>query len=63
MAISGLSRCNFVVYTNKGIFIERIVFDKDHLIREIFPKLTELYFNYAVKHLLPKDDSDVSSDP
>ena len=53
MAISGLSWCDFVVYTNKGIFVERIVFDKDLWIWEMFPKLTEFYFNYAVKHLLP----------
>ena len=62
MAISGLSWCEFVVYINKGIFVERIVFDKDLWIREMFPKLTEFYFCYAVKHLLPKDDSAVSSD-
>ena len=63
MAISGRSWCDFVVYTNKRIFVERIVFDKNLWIREMFPKLTEFYFNYAVQHLLPKDDSTVSSDP
>ena len=63
MAIFGLSWCDFVVYTNKGIFVERIVFEKDLWIREMFPKLTEFYFSYAVKHLLLKDDSAVSSDP
>ena len=37
MANSGLSWCDFVVYTNKGIFVERIVFDKDLWIRKCFP--------------------------
>ena len=37
MAISGLSCYDFVIYTNKGIFVERIMFDNDLWIKECFP--------------------------
>ena len=64
MAIAGISCCDFVVFTNKGIFVERVPFSKDFWVREMFPKLTEFYFNHAVQHLILKDKSvDVLSEP
>ena len=55
MAMSGLSWCDFVVYTNKGIFVERMFFDTDLWVSEMFPKLKEFYFNDAARYLLSKD--------
>ena len=64
MAIAGISWCDFVAFTNKGIFVERVPFSKDFWVREMFPKLTEFYFNHAVQHLILKDKSvDVLSEP
>ena len=61
MAISGISWCDFVVFTNKGIFVERVLFLKDFWVKEMFPKLTEFYFNHGVQYLLSKDESGAAS--
>lgn len=72
MAIAGVNWCDFVVYTNKGIFVERILLNKELWNKEMFPKLTEFYINYAVSHLNPRrvesragnqSDSDHSQSP
>ena len=49
MAISGLSWCEFVVYTNKGIFVERIVFDKD---KGNISKIDRILFQLCGKTLI-----------
>ena len=33
MAISGISWCDFVVFTYKGIFVERVLFSKDFWVK------------------------------
>ena len=50
MALSGIHWCDFVVFTNKGIFVERILFD-ENLWSQMFQKLTEFYINVAVPYL------------
>ena len=54
MALAGVNWCDFVVYTNKGMFVERIILDKELWNKEMFPKLTEFYINYAISHLNPR---------
>ena len=51
MAISKVDWCDFVVYSTKEIFVERIPFDKQSWESKMFPKLTELYLNHAVPYL------------
>ena len=43
MAIGERKWCDFVVYTNKGISIERIPFNSTFWESELLPKLTEFY--------------------
>ena len=43
MAIGDRNWCDFVVFTNKGISIERIPFNSTFWESELLPKLTEFY--------------------
>ena len=43
MAIAGRPWCDFVIYTKKGISVERIKFDSDFWEKRLLPKLTEFY--------------------
>ena len=45
MAIGGREWCDFVVYTTKGIHIERIHFDNQYWEKILLPKLQEFYDN------------------
>ena len=45
MAITGRSWCDFVIYTEKGLSIERISFNCDFWQMELLPKLTDFYDN------------------
>ena len=51
MAVCHLKWCDFVVYTNKGMSVERIYFDGDFWTNMLYPKLTDLYFNHAISYL------------
>jgi hypothetical protein len=44
-----LQWCDFVVYTNKDIFIERINFDSSLWDKTMVPELTRFYFDYVLK--------------
>jgi hypothetical protein len=50
MALAGVNWCDFVVYTNKGLFVKRIYFDKI-LWQNMFTKLAQFYINVAVPYL------------
>ena len=43
MAITERKWCDSIVYTNKGISVERIGFDSKFLVDELLPKLTQFY--------------------
>ena len=45
MAIGGRPWCDFVVYTPKGINVQRIEFDKNYWENSLLPKLTAFYDN------------------
>ena len=53
MAVAGLTWCDFVVYTNKSMLVERIQFDAD-LWHQMVDKLTAFYFG----HLLSRYSQD-----
>ena len=48
MGITGLSWCYFIVYTKKGISVERILLDTAHW-GELKKKLQSLYFTHFIK--------------
>ena len=52
LAVSGLEWCDFVVFTNVGINIERIKFNEQYWRQTLFPKLTEFYLNHALPYLV-----------
>jgi len=45
MAVGDRPWCDFVVYTTKGISVQRIEFDKDYWEKTLLPKLIEFYNN------------------
>ena len=45
MGVGGKPWCDFVVYTTKGISVQRIQFDKDYWENILLPKLIEFYDN------------------
>jgi len=45
MAVGDRPWCDFVVYTTKGINVQRIEFDKDYWEKTLLPKLIEFYDN------------------
>jgi len=45
MAVGDRPWCDFVVYTTKGISVQRIEFDKDYWEKTLLPKLIEFYDN------------------
>lgn len=51
LALSNCDWCDFIVYTNKSLFVERIRFDRDLWENEILPKLCKFYFHHAVPYL------------
>ena len=54
LAITGLPWCDFVVLLSGSgqMAVNRIYFDHDFWIKEMFPKLAEFYHVYAVPHLI-----------
>ena len=45
MAVGNRPWCDFVIYTSKGISVQRIQFDKVYWEKTLLPKLTEFYDN------------------
>ena len=43
MAIGGRKWCDFVLFTTKGISVERIAFNEDYWEKTLLPKLTDFY--------------------
>ena len=52
MAITGRTWCDFVVYTTKGIAVERITFDKLFWENELLPKLVDFFDNYVAPEIV-----------
>ena len=52
MAITDRTWCDFVVYTSKGIAVERIPFDKDFWKNELLPKLVDFFDNCVAPELV-----------
>jgi len=48
MGVSGASWCDFIVYTKKGISVERILFDAASW-ETLKLKLDTFYFNHFIK--------------
>lgn len=53
MAISGMDKCDFIVYTEKGIDIVEVPFDADFW-NDVFKTVSRLYKNYILSSLLLK---------
>lgn len=51
MALSCIPWCDFVVYTGKSLYVERIMYDPQTWDTHIFPCLQKFYFVHAIKHL------------
>ena len=45
MGVTKRKWCDFIVYTEKGLSVERIEFDSDFWEKELLPKLTDFYDN------------------
>ena len=45
MGLTGAQWCDFIVYTRKGLSVERIKFDQDHW-DTLCEKLCDYYFKY-----------------
>ena len=45
MAITERRWCDFIIYTTKGISVERILFDPDFWNNGLLPKLSDFYDN------------------
>ena len=56
MALCGAMWCDFVVYTFKGMYIERIPFDNTFW-NEMLTKLEAFYFTHFLPRILNKEDS------
>ena len=54
MRITGIHRCDLVIYTLKGILIVNVKFDSD-LWNEILQKLRNLFVEYIVQELFHHD--------
>ena len=52
MAIGGRPWCNFVVYTGKGINVERITYDEEFWNGTLLPKLTSFYDNCVAPEIV-----------
>ena len=52
MAIGERQWCDFVVYTLKGISVERINFDDDYWILRLLPKLQSFYDNCVLPEIV-----------
>ena len=54
MGITGIHRCDLVIYTLKGILIVNVKFDC-HLWNEMFKKLRNFFVEYIVQELFHHD--------
>ena len=52
MAVGGRQWCDFCTYTKKGIYIERITFDKSMWENDLLPKVTSFYDNCVAPEIL-----------
>ena len=52
MAISGRSWCDFVIYTSKGLGVERINFDSHFWENDLLPKLISFYDNCILPEIV-----------
>lgn len=50
MGVTGASWCDFVVYFQKGLIVERVQFD-ELLWQEVLEKLTNFYFKTLIKYM------------
>ena len=52
MAVTGITWCDFVIYTEKGLSVERIPFDRDFWQFDLLPKLTDFYDNCLAREIV-----------
>ena len=52
MAVGQRAWCDFVIYTTKGLSIERIKFDCEYWTNTLLPKLEAFYDNCIVPELV-----------
>jgi hypothetical protein len=63
MGVTGARWCDFIVYTSKGLYVQRIPFNHRHW-SELKDKLEAYYFNQFVKFVVieqSKDNSQVTN--
>ena len=48
MALTGARWCDFVVYTTRGLYVRRVLFNR-HFWTELHQKLVSYYFNHFSK--------------
>lgn len=53
MGLTGAPWCDFIVYTIKGMVIDRVYFDKDHFLR-LIARVNDFYFNHFLMTALAK---------
>ena len=51
MAVTGTRVADFVIYTRKGLSVQRIPFDHDLWTKDMLPKLKSFYTHYIVAEL------------
>ena len=52
MAVGQRAWCDFVIYTTKGLSIERIKFDREYWTNTLLPKLEAFYDNCNAPELV-----------
>ena len=52
MALSGRAWCDFVVFTHKGIHVERIKYDHGYWTTKLLPKLKQFFDNCFAPELV-----------
>ena len=52
MAITGAKWCDYILYTIKGMHIERVLFNEQMWSASILPRVEHFYFNHFAPHFL-----------
>ena len=52
LAITGMAWCDFVIWTEGGLFVQRVPFDEDLWQSVMLPKLVQFYSEHVVAEIL-----------
>ena len=56
LAIGNRPWCDFIVYTQKGLSIDRVNFDREFWSNKLYPKLIEFYDNCIAPEIVSPDN-------